>query len=575
MWIKPPSADSTDTVVAPEVHVRVLQEGQARVIVEMRLPGGRFVVEGGLAETGRRAQQGNIAATRLQILSRLAARSHRELRQYSTVPFLSLEVGPDAIAELEASSNWVNRVVEDKLHAPSLPQSVPLIGADKAWSRGFDGTGMVVAVLDTGVQATHPFLAGKVVEEACFSHTGSGLVSLCPNGSSQQTGPGSGVNCSIPGTECWHGTHVAGIAAGDGTGAGVAFSGVAKGAKIMAVQVFTRVNSASDCGGSAPCVLAFTSDIMAALEHVYSLRGVWSFAAANLSLGLDASTTPCDDDPTKLIIDNLRSAGIATVIASGNDGYVNAIDAPACISSAISVSATTKADAVWPLSNVASFLSLFAPGDSILSSVAPGYPGSPPAQFGFASGTSMATPHVAGAWAILKQAAPSATVAQILSFLQTTGVLITDTGGLGVTKPRIQVDQALTVLLSGACVATATTLCLDNHPGDHRFAVTASFHTSQGGGSSGNAGAIPAAPLGVTQGGLFWFFESTNPELLVKILPKCSENSPHFLVFASAGTNVGVTITVTDTFTAAQKVYTNPDLTPMAPIQDITAFSCP
>jgi hypothetical protein len=125
-----------------------------------------------------------------------------------------------------------------------------------------------------------------------------------------------------------------------------------------------------------------------------------------------------------------------------------------------------------------------------------------------------------------------------------------------------------------ACVASATTMCLNGNPGDQRFPISATFHTVQGSGSSGNAGAIPAAPLGVTQGGLFWFFEPTNPELLVKILNGCAVNN-HFWFFASAGTNVGVTITVTDTFTAAQKVYTNPDLTPMAPIQDITAFSCP
>jgi hypothetical protein len=71
-----------------------------------------------------------------------------------------------------------------------------------------------------------------------------------------------------------------------------------------------------------------------------------------------------------------------------------------------------------------------------------------------------------------------------------------------------------------------------------------------------------------------WFFEADNPELLIKILPKCSDNG-HHSVFASAGTNVGVTITVTDLKTSAQKVYTNPDLHAMTPVQDIAAFPCP
>jgi subtilisin len=425
-------------MVPPDVRERLLREGRVRVIAEMRLPGGGHLPEGRLTGAALSVQRRDIAETRRQILGRLAGRSHRVLQPYSSVPLVALDVGPDALAELEASGVWVTRVVLDTLHAPSLPQSVPLIGADQAWSRGFDGTGVVVAILDTGVEATHPFLAGKVVEEACYSSNFSGhSTTLCPNGSTEQTGPGAGASCLL--SACWHGTHVAGIAAGNGGGAGVAFSGVAKGAQIMAVQVFSKFTTASDCGGSAPCVLAFTSDIIAGLERVYSLRGTRNFSSANLSLGGDTFTAPCDSDPTKPIIDNLRSVGIATVIAAGNDGATNALNAPGCISSAISVGATTKGDVVASFSNVASFLSLFAPGVSITSSVTGG-------GFGSASGTSMATPHVTGAWAVLKQAAPSASVAQILAALQTTGLPVTDADS-GITKPRIRVEQALSVLV--------------------------------------------------------------------------------------------------------------------------------
>ena len=441
LWINLPAVDSAGSIVAPEVRARMLSEGRARVIVQLRLPGGPHVPEGRLSSAALSVQRSDVAGVRAQILARLAKRNYRLLHQYSSVPFVTLEIGPDALAELEASSLWVTRVVEDTVNAPTLPQSVPLIGADQDWNRGFDGTGMVVAIVDTGVEVTHPFLAGRIIEEACYSSTVTGRSStVCPNGLSQQTGPGAGVSCPIS-SSCWHGTHVAGIAAGNGGGAGVAFSGVAKGAQIMAVQVFSKFLSASDCGGSAPCVLAWTSDIIAGLERVYAVRGTRNLSSANLSIGGGTSTVPCDGDPTKAIIDNLRSVGIATVVAGGNDGLTNALSAPGCISSAISVGATTKADVVASYSNAASFLTLFAPGSSIYSSVAGG-------AFGFASGTSMATPHVTGAWAVLKQAAPAATVDQILAALLATGLPITDTRSGGtVTKPRIQLAQALSALI--------------------------------------------------------------------------------------------------------------------------------
>src|SRR4029078_10523763 len=102
------------------------------------------------------------------------------------------------------------------------------------------GTGTVVAILDTGVDASHPFLAGKVIDEACFSSTIAGLSqSVCPNGTGQQCGTGAAAPCSLD--SCLHGTHVAGIATGNGASAGQPFSGVAKGARIVAVQVFSIV----------------------------------------------------------------------------------------------------------------------------------------------------------------------------------------------------------------------------------------------------------------------------------------------------------------------------------------------
>jgi subtilisin family serine protease len=132
--------------------------------------------------------------------------------------------------------------------------------------------------------------------------------------------------------------------------------------------------------------------------------------------------------------------GIATVIASGNDYWSNAIEVPACVSGAISVGSTqdgsggTTVDAVSNFSDSASFLTLLAPGQYIYSAV-------PGGGFQTMYGTSMATPHATGAWAVLKSARPSATVDQILNALNATGQSVTDSRN-GITKPRIRVDGA-------------------------------------------------------------------------------------------------------------------------------------
>jgi YVTN family beta-propeller protein len=127
--------------------------------------------------------------------------------------------------------------------------------------------------------------------------------------------------------------------------------------------------------------------------------------------------------------------------------------------------------------------------------------------------------------------------------------------------------------LHGSCVPNGTTLCLDDQPGDRRFAVQVDFETAQAGGLSGAGNAIALSSLGVNQGGLFWFFGQGNPELLVKVLNGCSLNQKYW-VFFSAGTNVGLTLTVTDTVTGETYQRTNPDLRPVPTVQDASALPC-
>jgi len=422
-------------VVPTELSQKALVEGRVRVIVHLAAP---MTPEGLLTDTAAvQGQRQGIANAQNAVLGALAGSNHRMIHRYETLPFLALEVGPGALAILSSLGSLITRVEEDTLASPMLPESVPLVHAPAVWNAGLTGTGKVIAIIDTGVDKNHSFLTGKVVEEACYSGN-----SNCPNGLTSQTGAGAGVPCSYAPSACRHGTHVAGIAAGSG----VSFSGVAKGASLMAVQVSSKFTGANCLGaGEDPCALVFTSDTLMGLERVFTLRSTYFFASVNISLGGGTFTSNCDGDSLKVAIDNLRSVGIATVIASGNNGSSSALSAPACISTAVSVGSTgdgsfgTVADAVSSFSNSASFLSLLAPGSVITSSV----PGDLFASF---LGTSMAAPHVAGTWALLKQAKPSATVTEVLTTLQTTGVPITDPRN-GLTKSRIRVSEALQALV--------------------------------------------------------------------------------------------------------------------------------
>ena len=408
------------------------QNGRVKVIVGVNT---LFTPEGNLSDVAKLRQRENIEDAQDDVLQKLTPFYTRNVKRFETIPFFAVEVDQAGLAMLK-NSPMVTSIEPDELAAPSLLESTALIGAPQAWTAGYTGTNWAVAILDTGVEATHPFFGGRVVSEACYStNSGTTQFSLCPGGVTSSVAPGSANDCATNIGGCGHGTHVAGIAAGSSS----EFSGVAKNAPIIAIQVFTRFEDASVCGSTNPsCVRTYQSDYIKGLERVLALSSTMNVASANMSLGGSQFFSNCDVERAsiKLAVDNLRSANIATVIASGNNGWTDSMSAPACISTAISVGSTLdNANTISSFSNSVSFLNLLAPGSGITSSV-------PGGVFGIKGGTSMATPHIAGAWSVLKQHTPTATVNQVLAAISATGFPLVDSRN-SIIKPRLQLNDAL------------------------------------------------------------------------------------------------------------------------------------
>jgi hypothetical protein len=122
------------------------------------------------------------------------------------------------------------------------------------------------------------------------------------------------------------------------------------------------------------------------------------------------------------------------------------------------------------------------------------------------------------------------------------------------------------------CVPSDTVLCLDDDPGDHRFAVTASFSTVEGTVHAGKGQAVSLAALGTDHGGLFWFFSPQTPDLLVNVINGCALNN-HYWVFLSSPTNVGYTVVVNDTAYVGSKTYVHADLAAQSAVQDTMALA--
>ncbi|MEE8116424.1 MAG: S8 family serine peptidase, partial [Gemmatimonadales bacterium] len=283
---------------------------------------------------------------------------------------------------------YVARVHPDREVRTVLSESVPLIGADKLWETlGIRGEGTVIGIIDTGIDYTHPALGGglgpsfKVIGGYDFVN-----------------------DDSDPMDDHGHGTHVAGIAAGHGS----EVIGVAPEAQLLGFKVL----SAGGWGSF--------SDVIAGIERAVDpdQDPNTDDAADVINLSLGGPGDP--DDPVSQAIDNVTAAGIVAVVAAGNSGAYQTIGSPGTARTAITVGATTKSDDIaWfssrgPNTKTMSIKpDLAAPGYSISSAALGG------GTIAF-SGTSMATPHVAGLSALLRQLHPQWTPAMIKAALMQT-----------------------------------------------------------------------------------------------------------------------------------------------------------
>ena len=316
---------------------------------------------------------------------------------------------PDAVARLAAVGSVEvaepNRYRVSQDVTPNDPSfgtqwGLTKINAPAAWSQSTGSASVVVGVIDSGVDLAHPELVGLLVGGFDMVDLGP---SPTPPAGFRFEGDFSGRD-SVPDDEVGHGTHVAGtIAAASNNGVGVA--GVTWQCRIMPLKALTRMVRISD--GQVRGV-GTSADIAAAVRWAAD-NGA---SVVNMSLGSSASTTVESSAIAYAI-----GKGVVVVAAMGNDGTANP-SFPAAYPDVIAVGAIDSTDHRATFSQTGAHIDVVAPGVSVLSTVPGGY--------GSKSGTSMATPHVAGVAALIRSVKPAATVAEVTTILRSTARALRD-----------------------------------------------------------------------------------------------------------------------------------------------------
>jgi len=394
----------------------------------------------GMAQASRRER---VRVRQQAVIDGVTAGDLEVLRRYENLSGFSGRAGAGTLKAL-AAQPWVSSIYIDREIRATLAEGVPLVGADHAAAVGFTGSGVSVAVLDSGIDTDHPDLLDDIVEEQCWCSGGAGpVVGCCPNGAETMSGTGAAEDGN------GHGTSVSGILTSGGV---VSASGVAPDTGIVAIKVL------DDSGGGS------FSDVDSALDWLITNHAVNNVRVVNLSLGdgaeyADPLTFPCTGSITTNAINDLVDAGIAVVVASGNDGYDGGVSFPACVPAAISVGgvydanvgsiswcsatgctpalcvdSTTAADQFVCHTNSSADLDILAPDWRTRASNLGG------GVVNF-SGTSAAAPYVSGLAALLVEQDPSREPADLLALMTVDAPLVTNPDN-GLSFPRADVSSA-------------------------------------------------------------------------------------------------------------------------------------
>jgi subtilisin family serine protease len=410
-----PTPPPSGAWIADSVRGALAASGQARVIVMLADP---------VAVSAPSVQRvPAVARSQESVLAQLSADQFTLYRRYSHVPALAGTITPAALAVLQKQPN-VTAILPDEPTMIHLGDSVPALRADIVHSTyNLTGAGVRVAVLDTGIDTNHPDLSNDIVAQHCFTDAG------CPPGNTDE-----GTSAE---DDHGHGTNVSGVITSTGTVAPVGF---APDAEIVAVKVLKWDGS------------GWVSDWIAGMDWVAANQASLNVDIMNMSLGtfaLYAGNCDFSRNDVAAAAAQLKALGITVFASSGNQGSAAAMSSPACNGDVVAVGATYDSDmgrepdtgtyqdlfgGSWPacadettsLSTITCFtnsnaqLELLAPGAIIESTGIGG-------GLSYYRGTSQAAPTAAGVAALVLQAEPSLTPAQLVATLKNSHIyMVTD-----------------------------------------------------------------------------------------------------------------------------------------------------